>query len=144
MKLRLAVLLAVGCLTLAACQSTATPVPSPASATPTVAYTPTVIPRATPPAQAVTETPPGAQNAITTRVIADLAKRLRVDRDDITVDTVFSDEFSAQDLGCPSAHSGNTPVQPAFVTGTVVQLRVGETLYEYHVQGARFVFCGQR
>ncbi|HEC34121.1 MAG TPA: hypothetical protein ENI37_05325 [Chloroflexi bacterium] len=86
--------------------------------------------------------PPAPGEPAVARAVADLAARLDVDPDAVTVVRISADDFPAQNLGCPSpGGKGPEPVQPAFVTGQEIVLRVGEQQYVYRAHGGSVVFC---
>ena len=78
------------------------------------------------------------------RAVADLAARLEVEPEIIDVVRIITDDFPAQNLGCPLP-GGKTPepVQPAFVMGQEIVLAVEEQQYVYHAHGGVVVFCGK-
>lgn len=73
----------------------------------------------------------------------DLAQRLGIPSQDITVVSITSDEFPAGDLGCPAPGETPPPI-PAFILGKTLILEAGDTHYVYHIAGGRIAFCGQR
>ena len=91
-----------------------------------------------------TSTPsaPGRSNvaALATR---DLARRLGIAVDGISVESVESDEFPADNLGCLLPGQTPRPI-PAIVSGQRIMLRAGGKLYEYRVRGTEVVYCGSR
>lgn len=73
----------------------------------------------------------------------DLARRLGIAPDDISVERVESDEFPADNLGCPSSERPPLPI-PAIVSGQRIMLRASGKLYEYRAKGTEIVYCGSR
>jgi len=72
----------------------------------------------------------------------DLAKRLGIPIEEVTVVSVVEDEFPASDLGCPCPKCPERPI-PAFVMGQRIILAAQGKNYEYHARGSMVVFCGQ-
>lgn len=77
------------------------------------------------------------------RAVADLAERLNVAPEQIEVVSVVTEDFPAQNLGCPT---GTTPAVdvPAFVIGEEITLRVEDEWYIYRARGRQLVYCGTR
>ncbi len=73
----------------------------------------------------------------------DLATRLGVDFDSISLVAVYADEFPIDNLGCPSPKDSGVS-RPAFVMGQEIVLEVGEKRYAYHTHAGQVVFCGPR
>jgi hypothetical protein len=117
------------------------PTPSPLPRTDVPIRPRTVAPpapgRATPP-PAVTALPPSGQDPVDL-ARADLAQRLGVELDRITVVHVQADEFPASNLGCPGKEV--KPI-PAIVSGIEIVLAEGERHYVYHARRHTIVYCG--
>ncbi len=75
------------------------------------------------------------------QVIKDLAGRLGIDTGKVSVVNIYSDEFPAGDLGCPSPGVTPRPI-PAIVSGKVIELEANGEEYIYHTHGVDFVYCG--
>jgi len=93
------------------------------------------------------ETATGTSAARDAPVVQDLirrlAERLGVAAHEITVAQVFTDEFPAQNLGCPRAKAElSEPVRPALVVGQEVILEAENQRYRYRVHAGEVVFCG--
>jgi hypothetical protein len=75
--------------------------------------------------------------------VAHLAERLSVDPGSIEVVSVVTEDFPAQNLGCPTGTPTGVDV-PAFVIADEITLRVGDALYVYRARGRQLVYCGTR
>jgi hypothetical protein len=65
-----------------------------------------------------------------------------VEPETIEVVRITADDFPAQNLGCPLPGGKEPkPVQPAFVMGQEIVLRVAGQQYVYHARGSVVVFC---
>ena len=74
---------------------------------------------------------------------ADLAHRLKLVPESVSVERIEPDEFPAGDLGCPQP--GQTPrAIPALISGQRILLRVASQIYEYRASGSDVVYCGIR
>ncbi|MGA9349783.1 MAG: hypothetical protein WBW48_13395 [Anaerolineae bacterium] len=71
----------------------------------------------------------------------DLAKRLGIPVEEVTVVSVVGDEFPASNLGCPCPKCPERPI-PAIVTGQRITMAAQGKNYEYHARGNMVVFCG--
>lgn len=122
--------------------ATATAVPQ-ATATPVPARTQPAGEPGQPPHPEPTITPHPIEEARrdpVERAVEDLARRLDVPEDEITVVRVYGDDFVGDNLGCPG---GKTPLRPipALVTGQVIELEAGGQIHVYHAAGAELVYC---
>jgi hypothetical protein len=107
-----------------------------ASPTPTRTATPTAA------AQRVGLTPiaPGEQLAVNL-ARADLAQRLQVAEDAITVLSIEAAELGQPNLGCPTT-TDDGPTIPGLVLGFIVHLEYQGQPYEYRASGRRLAYCG--
>lgn len=84
----------------------------------------------------------GPSGSPTTRqAVADLARRLEVAEDDITVAGVEEVTWNDGSLGC--AEKGMMYTQ-ALVDGSRIMLRAGDRTYEYHAGGRRAPFLCEK
>jgi hypothetical protein len=91
-----------------------------------------------------TPMPQGSKvDALVRQMMDDLARRNQVAAESIEVVSVTSDEFPADNLGCPSLEKPPLPM-PAIVTGFEILLKVGDQTYAYRARGTQVVFCGER
>ncbi len=81
--------------------------------------------------------------ALVRRAVEALAMRNQIAVDRVEVVSVTSDEFPADNLGCPSVKKPALPI-PALVTGFEIVLRAGDQTYAYRARGTEVVFCGER
>ncbi len=72
----------------------------------------------------------------------DLAQRLGVPLESVSVNAVIGQEFSSEAFYC-RATKDRTPKQepPVVMTGFVILLRASAGRYEYHASGPTVVFC---
>lgn len=102
-------------------------------------------PTGLPPIEAMPATPeeiPVGAEAAVELAKEDLAERLRITVEEITVVSVQTSDFPAQNLGCPQP-GGKEPefTIPAFVIGHEVVLRAKGSDYVYRVHGSQVVLC---
>lgn len=72
----------------------------------------------------------------------DLAKRLDVSADDITVATVIGQEFSTDAFYCRTTKNRiSKDESPAVISGVSILLSVSGRRYEYHANDQMVVFC---
>ena len=86
---------------------------------------------------------PGTEPAVV-RAVADLAARLEVAKEEITVLSVTMTELPIQDLGCPPEGKEPPITLPGIVMGQEIVLAVGSDEYIYHARSRQVVFCGRR
>jgi hypothetical protein len=72
----------------------------------------------------------------------DLARRLGIAVEEVTVLSVVGDEFPASNLGCPCPKCPEVPI-PAIVTGQRITLAAQGKNYEYRARRSMVVFCGE-
>jgi len=88
--------------------------------------------------------PPFPTDPPADRAVNDLAQRLQVPPDAITVVSVATTDMPAQNLGCyPDGKAPQVDI-PAFVMGEEIVLRQGDQEYIYRARGSLVVYCGQR
>ncbi len=109
----------------------------PASPTPSRTSTPT--PTATAERVGLTPIAPGEQLTVNL-ARADLAQRLQVAEDAITVLSIEAAELGQPNLGCPTTTDG--PTIPGLVLGFIVHLEYQGQPYEYRASGRRLAYCG--
>jgi hypothetical protein len=72
----------------------------------------------------------------------DLAQRLGISIEEITVSAVLGQEFSAQAFQCQIAKERITRDEsPQIISGQAILLIVGGHQYEYHANGLQVIFC---
>jgi hypothetical protein len=72
----------------------------------------------------------------------DLAQRLGVSVDDVTVAAVIGQEFSTDAFYCRTIKERIAKDEPpAVITGFIILLHVSGRRYEYHASGATVLFC---
>lgn len=74
--------------------------------------------------------------------VEDLAKRLQLPAEDITVESSSVVELTPEDLRCPGAGELDKTL-PAQMMGQEIVLKSGEQRYLYRGYGKRVVFCGE-
>lgn len=84
---------------------------------------------------------PAGPEALIARAVEDLAERLGVDADEISVINVDATQFPDASLGVPQPGESYAQV---VTPGYVIQLAVGDQLYEYHASEERMVFAAER
>jgi hypothetical protein len=90
------------------------------------------------PPPSATALPPSSQDPVDL-ARADLAQRLGVELDSITVVHVQADEFPASNLGCPGKEI--KPI-PAIVSGIEIVLAEGGRHHIYRARRQTIVYCG--
>jgi hypothetical protein len=85
----------------------------------------------------------GGESAETVRLAReDLAKRLGIAADSITVAAVIGQEFSADAFHCQGAKERIArDVTPAVIPGLSILLSASGQQYEYHASGEMIIFC---
>lgn len=78
------------------------------------------------------------------RARAELATRLEIDPDSITVVSVTPQEMPIQFLGCPPEGATPRADMPGMVMGEEVVLRHDGTEYVYHAHQVQLFYCGER
>ena len=73
----------------------------------------------------------------------DLATRLAIPVDQITILRVTEEEFPAGDLGCPCPGCPQSPMT-GLVSALRIILKAGNKEYEYRARGMAVLFCGER
>jgi hypothetical protein len=73
----------------------------------------------------------------------DLASRLRIAIDEVTVARVTEEMFPAGDLGCPCPGCPSSPMT-GLVEGQRIILTARDKEYEYRARGMAVLFCGER
>lgn len=72
----------------------------------------------------------------------DLARKLGMAADDITVTTVIGEEFSTNAFYCRTAKERTARDDPpAVISGFTILLKAGGRRYEYHASGQTVIFC---
>jgi len=130
---------------LASCVTTSSPDEAPpvsaiSSPPATVANQPTPVPIPVSPMS----TPPPTPEKPAESAVADLAKRLGIQPEEIQVVSVVQTEMPVDNLGCPAPGREPGFTIPGIVMGYEVRLRHRESLYLYHVHGLRVIYCGQQ
>lgn len=121
-------------LVLAAC---ATPANSDAQDDMTTTSSPSVAITVDPVSPDSTEakgTDPGLKSPVESAVV-DLAERLGVDRAEVEVVSAYLVTWPDSSLGCPEPDMSYAQV---LTDGAVIELGVGETVYNYHMGGNRY------
>jgi hypothetical protein len=72
--------------------------------------------------------------------INDLAKRLRINPDEIELVSIVYEDLPAGSLGCPLLQKNQGKI-PALVHGKIILLRWNGQEYEYHSHAGQVVFC---
>lgn len=87
-------------------------------------------------------TPPSGLESLTEKAKEDLAQRLGISVDSITVVAVIGQEFSSDAFYCHSTKERIAKEEaPQVITGQSILLSSSERRYEYHVSGQMVVFC---
>jgi hypothetical protein len=86
---------------------------------------------------------PSSADDVSGRAILDLASRLGISSDRITIERVESDEFPAGGLGCTQSGQPQRAI-PAIISGQRIILRAADKTYEYRASGTELVYCGMR
>ena len=84
---------------------------------------------------------PGMQQ-IVIQAMGDLARRLGVSADSITVDAVIGQEYSTEAFYCRTSKGRTTKDEsPPVVSGRSILLSASAHRYEYHASGQTIIFC---
>ena len=76
------------------------------------------------------------------RARQDLASRLGLSAEDITISAVLGQEFTAEAFYCSSSKDRIARDEPqASISGFIILLKVREYRYEYHASGDEVIFC---
>lgn len=124
------------------------PVSAPAAVEQSPVATPTVQPAPTTAVTPMTADQLPAKLDIVNRAKTDLAERIGVSVDEISVVSTTVDEFPGENFGCPDRFKtdgkqtqSESGVSPAFVTATEIVLQANNTQYHYRGKGTQVVFC---
>jgi len=118
-------------LVLAACGA---PTSSDATTSTTLPEEATTVDSVSPDSTEAKGTDPGLQTPIESAVV-DLADRLGVDQAEVEVVAAYLVTWSDSSLGCPHPDMSYAQV---LTDGAVIELGVGETVYNYHMGGSTY------
>ena len=85
---------------------------------------------------------PGGSTENAARARQDLAQRLGMSAEDITVSAVIGQEFTADAFYCRSSKDRIArDAPPESISGFVILLRAADRRYEYHASDREVIFC---